>query len=376
MAAPSRFATPAGEASTLADFEKLCAQTTDAALYPLASTVEKNVPIYDAAKLTADPALVPAAQDEWHHILLHGPGVFVLKDFYPDVALLTKTSDIFASIIAREREGTAKGDHFSAAGHNSRIWNSFEKHALADPTSFVAYYSNPLLHAAAAAWLGPAARITAQVNIVHPGGAAQLPHRDYHLGFQPAAAAARWPLAAQVATQHLTLQGAVAHTPMPLASGPTKLLPHSQKFAAGFQHYRSADYAAFFESNYIQLPLSTGDGLFFNPALFHAAGANETQSDRSANLLQISSAFGKPMEAVDTRRVLLACWDELAKMPPGERKECAVASVAEGYPFPVDLDRAPPRSNGMAPESQAEMVARGLGEGWDRERAEREFRMR
>ena len=33
------------------------------------------------------------------------------------------------------------------------------------------------------AWLGPAYQVTSQVNVVRPGGVAQDPHRDYHLGF-------------------------------------------------------------------------------------------------------------------------------------------------------------------------------------------------
>ena len=33
------------------------------------------------------------------------------------------------------------------------------------------------------AWLGPGYQVTSQVNVVRPGGQAQDPHRDYHLGF-------------------------------------------------------------------------------------------------------------------------------------------------------------------------------------------------
>ncbi len=41
--------------------------------------------------------------------------------------------------------------------------------------------------------------------------------------------------------------------------------------------------------------------MFFNPAIFHAAGENVTQNmDRRANLLLVSSAFGKTMENVNS----------------------------------------------------------------------------
>lgn len=46
--------------------------------------------------------------------------------------------------------------------------------------------------------------------------------------------------------------------------------------------------------------LSKGDGIFFNPALLHAAGHNRSADiRRMANLLQVSSAIGRCMETVD-----------------------------------------------------------------------------
>jgi ectoine hydroxylase-related dioxygenase (phytanoyl-CoA dioxygenase family) len=55
----------------------------------------------------------------------------------------------------------------------------------------------------------------------------------------------------------------------------------------------------------VQLPLDKGDMIFFSPALFHGAGSNQSQSDRIANLVQISSAFGRTMETVNTTRMVL-----------------------------------------------------------------------
>ena len=43
---------------------------------------------------------------------------------------------------------------------------------------------------------------------------------------------------------------------------------------------------------------------FFNPALLHGAGHNRSADvRRMANLLQVSSAFGRAMEAVDRAAV-------------------------------------------------------------------------
>ena len=119
-----------------------------------------------------------------------------------------------------------------------------------------------------------------------------------------------FPLAAQVASQFLTLQGAVAHTDMPVESGPTRFLPFSQTYAEGFVAYREVEFQEYFEENWVALPLEKGDGVFFNPALFHAAGENTSKSvQRSANLLQVSSAFGRTMEMVDTRVLIERSWE-------------------------------------------------------------------
>ena len=71
------------------------------------------------------------------------------------------------------------------------------------------------------AWLGPRYQVTSQVNVVNPGGAAQVPHRDYHLGFVDVDQLAAYPAHMHRMSAALTLQGAVAHCDMPLESGPT-----------------------------------------------------------------------------------------------------------------------------------------------------------
>jgi len=331
--------------------------------------------MYDTSAFSTDSAEeFSALQDELYTVLLTGPGVFVLKNMYTDHAAIDTANTAFARIITRERSAsTAKGDHFAAGGRNDRIWITFSKHCLEDPASFVSYYSNPWFRIVSEAWLGPAYRITAQTNIVKPGGAAQVAHRDYHLGFQTEHDCARFPRAMQIASQLLTLQGAVAHTDMPVESGPTRLLPFSQAFEEGYMAYRLPDFTQYFLENYISLPLSKGDGLFFNPALFHAAGENTTADfHRSANLIQVSSAFGKTMETVDTVPLIEACWQELVLLRDTHGLESrklgdCIAAIAEGYPFPTNLDRRPPAPSGMAPGSEQGLLRRGLSETWSKE---------
>jgi ectoine hydroxylase-related dioxygenase (phytanoyl-CoA dioxygenase family) len=354
--------------------------------------VQKNIPIYEATNFNPlDTEQAAALQDEWYHILESGPGIFVLKGMYHPSRYeptLTATNAAFQRIIDHERQSAGiKGDHFAAGGKNDRIWNSFSKHAFTDPSSFVDYYSNPWLRVVSESWLGPAYRITAQVNIVKPGGAAQDSHRDYHLGFQDLERCAAFPRTIQRASQYLTLQGAVAHSDMPLASGPTRFLPFSQIYEAGYLAWRRPDFRAYFQENYISLPLELGDGLFFNPAVFHAAGANETEPGtdgigfhRKANLLQIGCALGKTMESVDAVPIVERCWDEMAerfKAAGGvvdAELDALVRAIGDGYPFPTNLDQRPPAPNGMAPESEQELLLRGLKEEWGRERAVEELK--
>jgi len=236
----------------------------------------------------------------------------------------------------------------------------------------VRYYSNPVIALAAEAWLGPWYQLSAQVNIVHPGGQSQNPHRDYHLGFQSDSDAARFPLRVHLLSQSLTLQGAVAHSEMPIESGPTRLLPYSQRYELGYLAWRHQDFIDYFDQNAIQLGLNKGDAVFFNPGLHHAAGENRTVDiDRIANLLQMSSAMGRPMESIDTYAIAAAVYEPLREMVgsgqlTAAHARCVIASSADGYSFPSNLDTDPP-TDGMSPESAQQLMARALDAGWDRE---------
>jgi ectoine hydroxylase-related dioxygenase (phytanoyl-CoA dioxygenase family) len=338
-----------------------------------AAEIRQHIPVYDCRKLGDD--LDDASrrldlQTEWADVMNHGAGVLVLEGAFADTTPIDDATKVFEAIIRDEREaGSAVGDHFAKAGANDRIWNAQEKLCLRAPAVFARYYANAVLVAAAEAWLGPYFQVTSQVNVVRPGGAAQQAHRDYHLGFQSAAQAERYPAHVHTMSPFLTLQGAVAHSDMPVESGPTKLLPFSQRYAAGYLGWRREDFRSYFESHYVQLPLKKGDALFFNPALFHAAGSNRTSSiQRMANLLQISSAYGRAMESLNRARMCEAIYPLLqqnlaSQQMTGAQADAVIASCAEGYPFPTNLDQDPP-VGGLAPESQQELFRRALRESW------------
>jgi ectoine hydroxylase-related dioxygenase (phytanoyl-CoA dioxygenase family) len=364
----------------LADLIDLVSQNTDLADYPHASTVDQNVLIYDGAPLRTDlsrPAHRPRVEADLASALLDGPGVVVLAGAFDDPWVIDRTTLEFEAIIAAQRAaGGTASDHFAAAGQNDRIWNALEKLALRAPEVFADYYANDLIATACRAWLGPGYQVTSQVNVVNPGGAAQEAHRDYHLGFASDTQAARFPAHVHRLSPVLTLQGAVAHTDMPAETGPTMYLPHSQKYLPGYLAWRR-EFREYFEAHRVQLPLRKGDAVFFNPALFHAAGANRTAGvRRMANLLQVSSAFGRAMEAIDRCAMSVAVSPALQAMADDGASPAAIANViaacAEGYPFPTNLDLDQP-VGGLAPPTQADILAQAVAGGWPRQQLETEL---
>ena len=357
----------------LEDFAAIARQTASLADYPHAQAIEGNIVIYDAARVIAAAKTAEgrrAVLAEVCDVFAGGPGVAVFKGAYKDLAVIDRATAVFSDIIeAQHREKTGGGDHFAKPGANDRIWNSLEKHCLADPENFALYYGNPILALISEAWLGPHYQMTAQVNRVNPGGAAQKSHRDYHLGFQSPREIERYPSHVHHLSPVLTLQGAVAHCDMPVESGPTLFLPFTQQYALGFLASGRQEFQDYFDEHHVQLPLAKGDVVFFNPALIHAAGSNRSKDIlRTANLLQVSSAFGRAMEAINRERMSTRLFPALKVMLAEGRIDAAsadnaIASTAEGYSFPTNLDHDPPLG-GLAPKTQAPLFREALAEGW------------
>jgi len=349
-------------------FRALVERTTDLADHPHAAAVEGNVLVYDSERLRA-AAGSREVRAELVRAFTEGPGIVVFRGAFPDASVIDRTSAVFDALIAEQHaSGATAGDHFARPGTNDRVWNALEKAALFDPEAFADYYANEILALVCGAWLGPGYQVTSQVNVVNPGGVAQRVHRDYHLGFLSNETAAAYPAHVHRLSPVLTLQGAVAHCDMPVESGPTLYLPFSQTFEPGYLAWRLPEFQAYFEEHHVQLPLAKGDAAFFNPAVFHAAGTNRTADvRRMANLLQVSSAFGRAMETVDREAVANAVFPVLRRrraQDVGEEwLERVVAASAEGYPFPTNLDNDPP-VDGLAPPSQADVVRRALREQW------------
>jgi len=345
--------------ATVAQLEALCEQQTDAASVPMSGQIAA------AARTDGDAQSVKDLQQEWARVLLDGAGAVVIRQAVDDISMLDAVGDALLAIIARESAAGGGADHFAGAGSNTRLWNAHEKLCLENPALFARYNANDVLSLVCHAWLGPAYQITAQANIVHPGGRAQVCHRDYHMGFQRPELLTQYPAHVHALSPVLTLQGAIAHCDMPIESGPTQLLPFSQSLLAGYVAVAAPDIVDYFSKKSVQLELNKGDMLFFNPALMHAAGDNNTTDvERFANLLQIGSAYGRTLELLDRVGMCVALYPELQKLMQAKELDDAgmqqvVEACAEGYAFPANLDLQPP-VGGLSPTSQQDIMLAAL----------------
>ena len=231
------------------------------------------------------------------------------EDLAP-VEAVTKISS--KSSRSTQRRNKSSGDHFAKPGANDRVWNALEKLCLRDARGLRAYYANDAIAMVCEAWLGTGYQITSQVNCVNPGGEAQSAHRDYHMGFQTAEEIEGFPAHAHRLSPMLTLQGAVAHCDMPWRPGRRSICRSRRCSRLAISPGASPNSRIISTRITCSLPLAKGDAAFFNPALFHAAGHNRTTDVRRiANLLQISSAYGRAMESVDRARMMKALYPVL-----------------------------------------------------------------
>jgi hypothetical protein len=220
---------------------------------------------------------------------------------------------------------------------------TLDEFALADSESFADYCSNDVLALVCEAWLGLGYQVTSQINVVNPGGTAQVAHRDYHLGFMSAQQSLTLPVHVHRLSPTLTWQGGVAHFDMPIVTGPTLYLPHSQRYELGYVAGHLPEFRAYFRR------------------ALRAAAAPEGRRC----LLQP----GGPPRRRDEPPVLRC------RATPGTDVDClrhVVAASAEGYPFPADLDQDQP-NDGLAPQSQADVVRTALAQQWSREAFEAEL---
>ena len=175
---------------------------------------------------------------------------------------------------------------------------------------------------------------------------------------------------------------------MPKSTGPTRFTPYSQLFEKGYTAIKDSRYIECVSPQMVQLELKKGDAVFFNPATFHQPGVNVTEDERVANLLQVSSAFGRSMESCDRLGMTKAVWPVIKRwnkeIAAGKSNkttaqlDALIAATCSDYGYPKIIDMVevcipnlslrrfiadlPQRD---APETQAGVVRKGLEDGTD-----------
>ena len=262
-----------------------------------------------------------AVQAELMRALTDGPGIVVFKQAFGDLSVVDRATEAFLAQIAAEKAaGVAGGDHFAKPGANDRVWGALDKLAVAEPEVFADYYANDVIALISEAWLGPDYQVTSQVNVVNPGGQAQTAHRDYHLGFMDAEAAARFPAHVHRLSPALTLQGAVAHCDMPVETGPTLYLPYSHQYEPGYLAFHLPGVHRVLRA--ALHPAAAGEGRRRVLQPRPVPRRRHERLDhvrRMANLLQVSSPFGRAMETVDRVAMCRALFPVLLEQQGGRR---------------------------------------------------------
>ena len=145
------------------------------------------------------------------------------------------------------------------------------------------------------------------------------------------------------------------------------LLPHSQRFAGGYIAFNRPEFIDYFAHHHVQLPLATGDAVFFNPALYHGAGSNISTGHPRGSRICCRSVprsdapwrrWTAPRWCARSTRLCARC--EAAGRSPDELRNVVVAT-AEGYAFPTNLDSDQPIGS-LAPASEVDIVLGALAD--------------
>src|SRR5271154_3651955 len=112
------------EACDIEEFVALVDRRADPADYPLAATIEANVPIYDGDAIRAAAAHEEsrkALMAEWAWAMREGAGIVVFRGAFDDLAAVDAATEVFFAIIEQQRRGNkAHGEQFCQPGATDR----------------------------------------------------------------------------------------------------------------------------------------------------------------------------------------------------------------------------------------------------------------
>ena len=258
-------------APVLDDLVAVLSDRTDPGDYPHAAAVEQEVFVYDA-----DPALRRPPPRESAELVRAlggrpGPGRRAAAPSRPGGGgpghRGVRRADRRAA-----RHRYCRRDHFAPPGANDRVWNALEKLAVRAPGCSSTTTPTTSSRSCRRPGSGPGYQVTSQVNVVNPGGAG-------------AGRAPRLPPRASCRTRRSrstrrTCTGSPRCSPcrarsrtrdMPVESGPTLYLPHSQKYGPATSPGAAGVRRVLRARTTCSSRCATGDAAFFNPAVIHGA---------------------------------------------------------------------------------------------------------
>lgn len=268
-----------------------------------------------------------------------GPGVVFIRGFFDPEHIRACRQDL-NRIIASQGAVTT---HFQDAQETqARAWNLPFK---SEP--FLRLLAHPDSKRLMDALLGSDHHLGSLAgNIIRPTNQGQSVHQDFP----------RWRSFAleKYAYGYLTNALPTCQWGIPLddfteTNGATELLPGSHLLSshppAMAKDIRSFDGA-------VKAVAECGDVLLFNGAVWHRAGANESEADRASALVQMLPGPLKPMEDSRARMgEFLRCWADVT--PEGPVREYGKQLIGLHYVYPVDLDTVDPsNSEGIATDAQ------------------------
>ena len=303
-----------------------------------------------------------------------GPGIVVLAGAYADPTVVDRATAAFDAMIADQRAaGATAGDHFAKPGANDRVWNALEKLAVRDPETFVDYYANDMIALVSRAWLGPGYQVTSQVNVVRPGGQAQDPHRDYHLGFLVERRRRGVPDPRAPAVTRADAAGcrrALRHAGRERPDDVPALLAPVRRRLPRVATRRVPRLLR--STTTCSCPLAKGDAAFFNPALFHGAGTNVSsrhpaRRQPAPGLVGVRTRDGgrRPREDLPGDLPGPGRPHGGGRRPGAGRQRHR--GLRRGLPVPDQPRPRPARRGRLTPPSQAEVVRQAVAENWSAE---------
>ena len=358
---------------SLDDFVAVVDRQTQLSDYPYADAVERNVLIY-GERLRATigtPSGRRAVQTELMRALDDGPGIVVFKQAFGDLSVVDRATEAFLAQIAAEKAaGVAGGDHFAKPGANDRVWGALDKLAVTRPRGLRRV-------------LRQRRHRTGQRGVARPG----LPGHLTGQRGQP-----RWSGADRAPRLPPRLHGRRRSRPLPGAGAPALARADPAGRGRALRHARrdrpdplpaatrTSTSPATSRSTCPSSPSTSSRTTpscrwrratprsSTPPCSTARARTVSTTVRRMANLLQVSSPFGRAMESVDRVAMCRALFPVLlegkAAGASDRYLENIIAASAEGYAFPTNLDRDQP-IGGIAPADPGRPRPPGRRRGMD-----------